>query len=103
LSGNLWEFCVTVAKPEGLRFTGAHGTGELAGELFLPDAQAEKLHWPLSNANGVGFRGGSWFTSVQKTRIADRTYASGLPGYIVRSHDTGFRAVRTDPTARKKE
>jgi formylglycine-generating enzyme required for sulfatase activity len=99
LSGNLWECCVTVATPEGRSFWGHPGSGGvLAGDIRRGvDAYVAEWRWPGTNANGVGFRGGSWFTDENRLCLADRRYAGGLPGYMARSHDTGFRAVLSDP------
>ena len=53
--------------------------------------------WPTPDNQGVGFRGGSWYTKTSSGRIADRCFGSGLTGYAERSHDTGIRGVRTAP------
>ena len=51
-----------------------------------------------ADAEGAGVRGGSWYTTRAEARVADRAYASGLIGfYSARSHDFGFRCVRTAP------
>lgn len=95
LSGNLWEWCVTVGKQAGRRFTGAHGAGAL-DDYGVPDLEA--LRWPGADADGAGVRGGSWYTTRAEARVADRSYASGLIGfYSARSHDFGFRCARTAP------
>ena len=94
LSGNLWEYAVSVGSPEGRAFTGKHGNGNLDSS-GSPDY--DDLCWPGVDCNGVGFRGGSWYTDEALGRVADRSYGGGLPGYIFRSHDTGFRCARTAP------
>lgn len=95
LSGNLWEYCVSVGLPAGRRFTGKHGTGTV-----MADGCAHpELGWPGTEMVGVGFRGGSWYTEAKLCRLADRTYGAGLKDYAFRSHDTGFRCVRTAPKA----
>ncbi|MCP3958428.1 MAG: formylglycine-generating enzyme family protein [bacterium] len=95
LSGNLWESCVSLAHPEGRKFTGTHGTGELTQGGEAPAS----LGWP-ANQGGFGFRGGSWITLTSEARVANRRSASGLDGrYLFRSPDTGFRCVRTAPAA----
>ncbi|MEM7350644.1 MAG: SUMF1/EgtB/PvdO family nonheme iron enzyme [Acidobacteriota bacterium] len=94
MSGNLWEYCVSVGLPEGRCFTGKHGTGTVTVE---GDACHEELGWPGTEMVGVGFRGGSWYTDEKLCRLADRTYAAGLKDYAFRSHDTGFRCARTAP------
>ena len=92
MSGNLWDLCVTVGNAEGRRFTGRHGDGSLRdGSAPLAD-----LEWPQTR--GFGFRGGSWYTGRESCRVADRMHATALGGnYVYRSHDVGFRAVRTAP------
>ncbi len=93
LSGNLWEMCVTLGNPAGRSFVGNHGQGTLEGASVPTD-----LGWP-SKRGGFGFRGGSWYTEPDKCRVADRSYATALGGrYKYRSHDVGFRCVRTAPT-----
>lgn len=94
LSGNLWEYCVTVGNAVGRGFTGIHGNGDLNAS-GNPDFH--KLRWPGDDGNGIAFRGGSWYTDQSLGRLADRTYGGGLPNYIFRSHDTGFRCARTAP------
>lgn len=92
LSGNLWEMCVTLGSLEGRRFSGKHGRGLLDDGSVPSD-----LGWP-GKRGGFGFRGGSWYTEPDKCRVADRSYATALGGrYKYRSHDVGFRCVRTAP------
>ncbi|KYF83257.1 hypothetical protein BE20_19165 [Sorangium cellulosum] len=92
LSGNLWEWCVTVGEPQGRAFTGTPGTGELDG-FGNPDVKL--LGWPDVDVVGAGARGGSWYTALTKLRLADRSYGSGLESYSTRAHDMGFRCART--------
>ncbi|WP_437728554.1 formylglycine-generating enzyme family protein [Sorangium sp. So ce861] len=92
LSGNLWEWCVTVGEPQGRAFTGTPGTGELDG-FGNPDVKT--LGWPDVDVVGAGARGGSWYTALTKLRLADRSYGSGLQSYSTRAHDMGFRCART--------
>lgn len=96
LSGNLWEFCVSTGRPEGRVFSGRHGTGAL-DEYGCPDLAA--LGWPTESSAGIGYRGGSWYTSTSKGRVADRSDAANIPDYVYRSHDSGFRGVRTAQAA----
>ncbi len=92
MSGNLWELCVSVGNPKGRSFTGKHGNGVLVNGAAPAD-----LGWPGIDAVGMGFRGGSWYTPVGKTRLADRCDAAGWPNFVYRSLDTGFRGARTAP------
>ncbi len=94
MSGNLWEMCVTVGNPQGRSFTGNQGDGR----LVAGNAPAHQLGWP--EMGGFGFRGGSWYTEASSCRVADRMHAIALGGnYVYRSHDVGFRGVRTAPSA----
>ncbi len=95
LSGNLWEQCVSVGSPQGREFTGKNGTGILY-EGSAPDAE---LEWPGLNGRGNSYRGGSWYTTESKGRVADRSNAGGWPNFVYRSIDTGFRCVRSAPEA----
>ncbi len=91
---NIWEFTVTVGNDRGRAFDGTHGDGQLDGSgLPAPD----NYTWPDFDARGVGFRGGSWYTKKSLGRVADRAYATGIHGYMMRSHDTGVRCVRSAP------
>jgi formylglycine-generating enzyme required for sulfatase activity len=93
LSGNLWEFVVSLGTDKGRAFLAEHGTGNLDAAAG-PDGLNS---WPTPDNQGIGFRGGSWYTKVTSGRIADRSFGSGLTGYTERSHDTGVRGVRTAP------
>jgi formylglycine-generating enzyme required for sulfatase activity len=93
LSGNLWEFVVSLGTDKGRRYIGEHGNGNLDAAAG-PEGQNS---WPTPDNQGVGFRGGSWYTKTSSGRVADRCFGSGLTGYSERSHDTGVRGVRTAP------
>lgn len=93
LSGNLWEFVVSLGTDKGRSYVAEHGDGNL-------DAAAGPVaenSWPTPDNQGIGFRGGSWYTKTTSGRLADRSFGSGLTGYTERSHDTGVRGVRSDP------
>jgi formylglycine-generating enzyme required for sulfatase activity len=87
MSGNLWEMCVSVGSPDGLKFKGTHGNGD-AGRPYPKD-------WPTPFDKGFGFRGGSWFVQAtdvpNQLCVADRTVATTT--YYERSHDVGFRCA----------
>lgn len=91
LSGNLWERCVTMGRPEGRAFTGLHGNGEITAL-----GSADVTNWPGDNAVGSGNRGGAWNTAATLLRVSDRSQARHT--YTVRSGSHGFRAVRTVPS-----
>lgn len=93
LSGNLWEFVVSLGTDKGRSYVGEHGDGNLDATAS-PEAENS---WPTPDNQGVGFRGGSWYTKTSSGRLADRCFGSGLTGYAERSHDTGVRGVRTAP------
>lgn len=104
MTGNLWELGVSAGNDAGRAFTGIHGAGMLGLDgnpaTLGPDNQpvpAQDTGWPDQEGNGVTFRGGSWYTGTQEGRVADRCFATSLPGYIYRSLDSGMRAVRTAP------
>jgi len=99
LSGNLWEFIVTAGNDKGRSFKGRHGNGRLTS-VGKPDD--EEVSWPDIDANGTGFRGGSWYTEAALGRVADRRYSTGIEGYHLRSHDTGIRCVRTAPRGERR-
>jgi formylglycine-generating enzyme required for sulfatase activity len=93
LSGNLWEFVVSLGTDKGRSYVGEHGTGNLDAAA----GPAGENTWPTPDNDGIGFRGGSWYTKTTSGRIADRSFGSGLTGYTERSHDTGVRGARTAP------
>lgn len=91
LSGNLWEFCVTVGNAYGRPFNGAkHGNGALNSS-----GDANVSTWPVADTHGTGTRGGGWMSNYLLLRTSDR-YAGGMsrPG---RDGDYGGRGVRTAP------
>lgn len=54
MSGNLWEAVVTTGHPEGRKYKGSHGIGELC-----EDGYSTNLDWPSpKTAIGMGVRGG---------------------------------------------
>lgn len=95
LSGNVLDPTVTVSNVFGRVFTGRHGDG-----LLSTAGNANVRNWPGSNdgevtdANGSGFRGGSWNNNQDFLRISDRNLAVNPIGAASRSSGIGFRAVR---------
>jgi formylglycine-generating enzyme required for sulfatase activity len=87
LSGNLWERPVTIDNPTGRAFTGTHGDGVLASS-----GDANAATWPVTDAVGAGWRGGSWNLDTNSMQVSDRNTA----GYSNsgRNSNIGFRAVR---------
>jgi formylglycine-generating enzyme required for sulfatase activity len=87
LSGNLWERPVTIGNETGRAFTGTHGDGVLDSS-----GDANAATWPVTDAVGAGWRGGSWVNGTFYVQVSDRVYA----GYSDSSRygELGFRAVR---------
>jgi len=92
LSGNLWERCVTIGRPEGKAYTGIHGNGEVTAL-----GSADVANWPADDALGGGFKGGGWDSAAALLRTSDRTRARYT--HNARDRGYGFRAVRTAPTS----
>ena len=68
LCGNLWERCVSFGHPNGRKFTGSYGDGELDEEGF-----ADVSDWPGKGGAGGGNRGGVWSSPAGKyLRVALR-------------------------------
>jgi formylglycine-generating enzyme required for sulfatase activity len=101
LSGNLWEYVVSVGTswPQINPFTGKHGDGTIGtgGHASISAATP----WPGTNGSGLvvygsdsGLRGASWAeTSVHRARVADRFYAVASTNSW--GKDFGGRGVRT--------
>lgn len=92
LSGNLWEQCVTIGRPQGKTFTGLHGNGEITAL-----GSADVPNWPADGATGAGFKGGAWDAAATLLRVSDRQRARYTHNARARSY--GFRAVRTAPSS----
>jgi formylglycine-generating enzyme required for sulfatase activity len=87
LSGNLWERTVTRENASGRAFTGKNGDG-----LLDLNGDANITNWPGTDAEGTGWRGGSWRYSELRLKVSDR-YFEGTSDAI-RRDNFGFRAVR---------
>jgi len=94
LSGNLFERVVTVGNATGRAFTGQNGDGALS-----TNGNANTAGWPglvsgeVTSAAGTGFRGGSWFDSMDRCRASDRNAAAFADNS--RGSTYGFRAGRS--------
>jgi formylglycine-generating enzyme required for sulfatase activity len=87
LSGNLYERPVTIANEKGRAFTGTHGDGVLAS-----NGDANAATWPVTDAVGAGWRGGSWNYDPYYMLVSDRNYADD--SFSDRYDYLGFRGVR---------
>jgi formylglycine-generating enzyme required for sulfatase activity len=91
MSGNIIERCVTIFnKPIGRKYEGTHGDGNLS-----VDGYADAPTWPLNDALGIGFRGGSYNFSNSVHRTSARNYIN--PPIATREIYSGGRGVRTNP------
>jgi formylglycine-generating enzyme required for sulfatase activity len=99
LSGNAWERAVSVGHPEGRKFNGLHGDGNLSANGY-----ANVSNWPGTFAGttvesnvGVGYRGGALAypnpNLERNARVSSRRLASGYWNLVI--NDDGARFVRT--------
>jgi formylglycine-generating enzyme required for sulfatase activity len=104
LSGNVWEYTVTLGNTKGRGFAGTHGDGVLASASGY-EGNATNSDWPGFNESaaeqgvigdfGAGRRGGSWAsTTIAELQISDRDHASSMD-VTIRKNDRGGRAVRS--------
>jgi formylglycine-generating enzyme required for sulfatase activity len=91
MSGDLWELCVNIIDPGGLKFDNSCGNGNLD-----EDGNTDIATWPGINGEGAGYRGGGFLSGVtgefRDPAISSRFYA-GLPP-IYRRNTSGGRGVR---------
>lgn len=110
LSGNVFERPVTVGNLAGRSFTGLHGDGAVDGF-----GRANVDFWPGINGNtstttanqewdgftgvtqaaGIGLRGGGWASNTSVTRVSDRSSATSASN--TRFSSSGIRGVRSAP------
>ena len=89
LSGSLWDRVVTVGNATGRAFNGSlHGDG-----VLNESGNANTSGWPASNAQGAGFRGGSWYDALTLARLSDRSRAAVIDD--TRANTFGGRGVRS--------
>jgi len=92
LSGNLFEWPVSVANADGRTFIGTHGDGALSGGGGHTNSD-----WPATDGDagsGAGFRGGDYTNPDTFARASDRKYAALE---YTRYQGAGWRAVRSAP------
>jgi formylglycine-generating enzyme required for sulfatase activity len=90
LSGNQFEYFVSIGQILGRKFTGSHGDGSLDG-----NGNANVANWPGIEATGSGMRGGSFYALQKYLLVSDRSFAGApVPN---RMFYFGFRCVRSAP------
>lgn len=87
MSGNLWEFSVSVGNATGRLFTGTNGNG-----LLDATGDANVINWPGTNGVGAGNRGGGGNSINSKLTVSDRELSIGIGNS--RSSYSGGRGVR---------
>lgn len=89
LSGNIEELTITIGRPQGRSYTGAHGNGELA-----QTGAHNTVGWPTVS-DGWGRRGGSFYSTGLLQATSNRGLAAD--GTASRQSQLGGRGVRTMP------
>ncbi|MCP5537461.1 MAG: SUMF1/EgtB/PvdO family nonheme iron enzyme [Akkermansiaceae bacterium] len=84
LGGNLWEFVVSVARSQGLPFSGAHGDGD--------EYTGYGNQWPDSSY-AYARRGSSFYAGWQAARTSHRNDGNTT----AENAESGARGVRTAP------
>lgn len=93
LSGDLWEWAITVGNSSARNYTGVNGDGELSSAGFSNTSGWNSFD---SNTNNIaGYRGGNWFDKRDHLRISDRENAAET--YTGRFQTLGGRGVRSAP------
>lgn len=106
LSGNLWEFTVTVGNGTpnsfgGRDFTGLHGDGvlDVTGcadvDLWPGDSNGRTAGGVVSGIGGSGIIGGTWSFNSSYAQVSTRIYAANSA--VARLNRTGGRCARTAP------
>lgn len=88
MSGNLWDFAVSMGNTTGRSYTGANGNG-----LLDAAGDANVTYWPGSDGVGAGNRGGAAPDANSSLRVSYRELSLGIGNS--RSSYTGGRGVRT--------
>jgi len=88
MSGNLKEAVVTLSRPDGRRFRGGHGDGQLdeSGDADVEEWQSGAI---------LGSRGGNFGFQAKFLRVSDRTAARAD---VDRLFSRGARLARTAPS-----
>lgn len=88
MSGNVYERCITVGRPEGRAFTGVHGDGSLP-----TSGRSNVTGWPNGNGIGVGYRGGGVVVTARLLAVSDRN--DGATKVDGGNNRLGIRGART--------
>lgn len=90
LSGNLWEYTISVGRADNRTFNGRNN-----GNGILTSAGASDVGtWPATS----GLRGGQWASTGAALQVSDRSAASTSTSYAAtRSNWGGIRLARTEP------
>jgi len=106
LSGNVWEYYVSLGTSACRAYQGTHGDGVLTTTTSY-EGNATNTDWPGINATtargvtdaATGYRGGAWnsMAASYELCVSDRTYASYA---APRSNQTGARLATDWPLSR---
>jgi formylglycine-generating enzyme required for sulfatase activity len=90
MSGNAWEWAISVGDAVGQSFNGVHGDGALSA-----NGNFNVVNWPNLSGQGLCIRGGAYASmSSDFCRTSDRYY--GVYSYVLKSSlNMGGRGVRT--------
>jgi formylglycine-generating enzyme required for sulfatase activity len=90
MSGNAWEWAISVGDAVGQSFNGLHGDGALSA-----NGNFNVVNWPNLSGQGLCIRGGAYASmSSSFCRTSDRYY--GVYSYVLKSSlNMGGRGVRT--------
>jgi len=88
MSGNVYERVVALGSKIGKKFNGANGNG-----MLNPQGIADVPTWPGADAEGSGFKGGTWYSAAAYLRVSDRSGANLASAH--RLNTTGGRGVRS--------
>ena len=92
MSGNLYEYAISVGNAAGRAFTGGHGDGYL-------DVNGATDQSQLTTNAPWGTRGSAWNDAQAYLRISDRYYGNIGPSNVLATRYAGYgiRCVRTAP------
>ena len=88
MTGNQWEYAITVGRAESRTFNGSHGDGKIDAAGYY-----DVSNWPTSYL-GLGARGGSYDNAATELRVSSR-YIGHYFGTAGRVTQYSGRGVRT--------